>query len=103
MIASFACHSTLSNRWQHVFRHEFISCIWLRNRFPKSVTFTLHTNVKYIPDFVNNDANCYCGMEKDANLDICEFCSDPVYAQISRSATRGELVDELKALMSTTY
>ena len=59
--------------------------------------------MKYIPEFVNNDANCYYGMETDANLDIREFCSDSIHAQISRSATRGELVDELKALMSTTY
>ena len=29
MIAAFARHGTLILRWQLVFRHEYISCVWL--------------------------------------------------------------------------
>ena len=28
-IAMFARHSTISNRWEKVFKHEFISHVWL--------------------------------------------------------------------------
>ena len=42
MIAAFARHSTLILRWQLVFRHEYISSVWLRNMFSKSPTFSSH-------------------------------------------------------------
>ena len=103
MIGAFARHSTLSLRWQLVFRHEYISCVWLRNMFPKSPTFSSHKVVKYVPDFVYKDNYCYCGLEKPTDKEICDFCSDPLTKYINESSVQGELVEELKTLMSTSY
>ena len=48
-IRSFAKHSTLTNRWDLVFRHEFVSLIWMREHDPLSDNYK-HTDVKYIPE-----------------------------------------------------
>ena len=101
MIKEFARHSTLSLCWQHVFRHEFISCIWLRKCYPKSAIFRLK-QVTYNPDYVHQDNCCYCGLTKDPDQPICNFCSDPLHNMVNQSALNGELVDQLKALFSST-
>ena len=103
MIGAFAKHSTLSLRWQLVSRHEYISCVWLRNMFPKSPSSSSHKVVKYVPDFVHKDNYCYCGLEKPTDKEICDFCSDPPTKYINESAVQGELVEELRTLMSTSY
>ena len=33
-IAMYASHYTLSNRWEKVFKHEFLNVIWLRKKDP---------------------------------------------------------------------
>ena len=100
MIAAFTRHSTLSLRWQLVFRHEYISCAWLQSMFPKSPTFSSHKVAKFVPDFVHN---CYCALEKPTDKEICDFCSDPLTKYINESTVQGELVEELRTLMGTLY
>ena len=85
MIKEFARHSTLSLRWQHVFRHEFISCIWLRKCYPKSAIFRLK-QVTYIPDYVHQDNYCYCGLTKDPDQQICTFCFDPLHNMVNQNS-----------------
>ena len=71
--------------------------------FPKSPTFSSHKVVKYMPDFVHNDCNCYCALEKPTDKEICDLCSDPLTKYINERTVQGESVEELRTLMGTSY
>ena len=47
-IMRYAKNSTYSNRWQLIFRHEYISLIWLRERGYNLSNYTV-SKEKYIP------------------------------------------------------
>ena len=57
-------NTTYQNRWQEIFRHEFIMLIWLPEQGHEPCSCEPRKSV-YIPPRVFEDpACCYCGLEK---------------------------------------
>ena len=85
-IAKFCANTAYCHRWDQVFRHEFISLIWLREQGISS-NCTKHTAKSYIPKRVSNSnpEYCTCGLNKTHSENFCRFCGDPYRQMIIRS------------------
>jgi hypothetical protein len=55
---------TVKNRWQQVFRHEYMALIWLRERNPFRDDYS-KSSYKYVPVRCSEDNFCYCGLPKE--------------------------------------
>ena len=88
-IAQYAKHATLSSRFVLVFRHDYITGIWLRMQDPSSVPY--HKNKEVYEPEISNEAFCHCGLERVAGGEKCEFfliCSVPKHREkCSRGGT----------------
>ena len=88
-IAQYAKHATLSSRFVLVFRHDYITGIWLRMQDPLSVPY--HKNKEVYEPEISNEVFCHCGLERVAGGEKCEFfliCSVPKHREkCSRGGT----------------
>ena len=96
-IAQYAKRATLSSRFVLVFRHDYITGIWLRMQDPLSVQY--HKNKEVYEPEISNEAFCHCGLERVAGGEKCEFCSSALYQSIERSVREGVLDPYLANLL----
>lgn len=74
------CKGRKAEQWWTVFRHEFVSMIWLRAMDPYSVSYggTSHkARDSFVPKRVTNGRKeyCYCGLPKpNEESQCCEIC-----------------------------
>lgn len=82
-IASYVRNSLYKKRWSQVFRHDFISKLWLPIQQPSLLVFP-RSNYTLIPTRVSKDLQhyCYCGMSKDADAKHCFFCGHCLMKEI---------------------
>ena len=71
-IASFAKFALVKNRWEKVFRHEYMSLIWLRKQTPHLNSYRKCKD-KYSPDRCFNSGYCLCGVALSDNGE-CKYC-----------------------------
>ena len=98
-IAQYAKHATLTTRWQSVFKHDYISTVWMRKQDPLSFSYHKCREL-YEPKEIGKPGFCYCGLEKDSFSEMCVFCSSDVYQSIKRSADTGQLDPYICNLLS---
>ena len=95
-IAKYSQNTLYQYRWQQIFRHEYITLIWLRQRGYNSATpanspTPVNDNSTCIPKKVLTDENiCYCGLSKLASSSKCKFCSHPLRQAIENSVLQGK-------------
>ena len=76
-IYKYMQNSTQNERWQFVFRHEFISCVYLREngfdqkRYNKKL-------ISYIP--LQESGNCSCGLPLLEGF--CKLCHSSEFSEI---------------------
>lgn len=75
VLAKFAKHSHHRSRWQHVFRHEFVSLIWLRENGHDTIKhkYKCASDV-YIPKHCHQPDICYSGETKSTEDSKRSFC-----------------------------
>ena len=85
-IASYARNSLYKKRWSQVFRHDFISKLWVPIQRPSLLVFHPSKDT-LIPTHVSKDLQhyCYCGMPKDADAEHCFFCGHHLMKEIKVS------------------
>jgi hypothetical protein len=85
-------NTTYQNRWQEIFRHEFIMLIWLPEQQHKPCPYKPSKGVYVPPRVYNDDRYCYCGLLKaDYKDQSCNFCSDNVMKLIGESVKQCKL------------
>ena len=89
-IGQYAKHATLSTRWNLVFRHDFITTVWLRQYDPASFHYHKSTDV-YVPKKIEQPNVCYCALDKECSAEKCSLCSSEIYKSVERSAETGAL------------
>ena len=99
-IRSFAKHSSLTNRWDLVFHHEFVSLIRMREHDPLSDNYKC-TDVKYIPEQISTPEFCFCGLPKITTDDNCMFCSHPLFKEVKASIRDGDYTDCIRQILGT--
>ena len=77
VIAKYAVHTMHACRWEQVFRHEYISLIWLRaHGYTPNISNSFSNNpVSYIPKrvFVKDPNFCNCGLDRDISDNFVDF------------------------------
>ena len=88
-ISNYAKHSTSANRWDLVFRHEFVSSIWLQEHDPLSEHYK-HMETNYVPARIQKPELCFCSFPKEADADKCKYCSPPLFDEVFKSISEGK-------------
>jgi hypothetical protein len=76
-IAKYSKNTNYKARWEQIFLHEFVSLLWLRER---GYNITKPAAAKtYCPTYIPkralaNPDYCFCGLDKETNVDSCKFC-----------------------------
>lgn len=96
-LARFARNTHHSTPWVQVFRHEYISLIWLRENRCDLVKHTPTRN-KYIPARCFTATFCHCGNQKPRGEVKCTFCSHPIQQTIDDCIKQGKLTAQAKSL-----
>ena len=86
-------NTTYQQRWQEIFRHEFVMLIWLPEQGYEPC-FYAPSKSAYIPPQVFDDSSyCYCGLQKADPTDTsCYFCSDNIFSLIHASVKQGKIL-----------
>ena len=89
-IAKYSKNTLHQRRWQQIFRHEYVTLIWLRSR-GLNLSTTDNNKATYIPKKVLTDNTfCYCGLPKPASMNKCNFCSHSFRQEIEASVLQGK-------------
>ena len=97
------CNVRKSDRWWVVFRHEFVSIVWMRELDPMSTTYRSKRKPgkSYVPNRIikNPGRYCFCGntMEPESN-NKCVVCSSDIMSMIQQSVTDCKVHSSLKEM-----
>lgn len=91
------CNVRKHLRWGIVFRHEFVSLLWLRRMDPYHKARTV--NLSFIPKKVQDadSLTCHCGLSKSSEGNGCSICTSDTMIMIKESIESGRVTDELKS------
>jgi hypothetical protein len=84
-IAKYSKNTLYNLRREQIFRHEYVSLLWLRLRGHNiSKPPSSDKLPSYIPPRVHEDPLhfCHCGFSKDVTDECCSFCKHPLRTQI---------------------
>ena len=90
-----------------VFRHEYLSMVWLQELDPHSITYRPEKKKacdSYIPKKVaeNHASYCYCGLQKsDSDDDGCLICMSSKMNLVKEATTKGKIFSALKKLVES--
>ena len=100
-IASYARNSLYKDRWNQVFRHDYISKLWLPLRQPSLLTYH-QSRDSLIPNRITTDAQhfCSCGFSKGEHDDKCFFCGHKFMDEIKKSVAEGKPTRECLKYLS---
>ncbi|XP_068686242.1 uncharacterized protein [Montipora foliosa] len=101
-IASYARNSLFKERWNQVFRHDYISKLWLPLRQPSLLTYH-QSRDSLIPNRVTTDPHhfCSCGFSKGEHDEKCFFCGHKFMDEIMNSVAEGKPTRVLEVLVLT--
>ena len=97
------CNMRKGDRWWVVFRHEFVSIVWMRELDPMSTTYRSKRKPgkSYVPiRMIKNPGRyCFCGntMEPESN-NKCVVCSSDMMNMIQQSVTDCKVYSSLKEM-----
>lgn len=77
VIKKYMKNTTVQQRWEYVFRHEFISTVYLRENGFDDLGYCKKT-ISYHPIVTNN--HCRCGLLLNENL--CEICDGREFMEL---------------------
>ena len=93
-IAKYSTNTAFLHRWEQVFRHEYISLIWLRQQ-GYNVKVNTTTTSSYIPKRVysKNPEFCNCGFNKPVSDNVCRFCNHKLRRMIKESIEKCKVIE----------
>ena len=96
-LAKFTRNTQFSNRWLQVFRHEYVSLVWLRENGCDEIVHK-ETSGVYIPKRCYSDQFCHCGQPKQAHDEKCTFCSAQLQRVVSECVIQRKITNDPKAV-----
>jgi len=87
-ISKFNRNTFFKNRWEQIFRHEYVSLIWLGQR-GFNLCKVSQSQLSYIPSRTSQPTFCYCGFDKEENFEECRFCCHSLRQKIMTSIRTG--------------
>ena len=89
-IGKYSVNTLQNQRWEQIFRHEYVSLIWLRERGYNTTPTSSNIMQSYIPQRVKTPEFCNCGMTKDAQDENCWYCSHPLRERLKVCIKQGK-------------
>ena len=96
-ISRYSQNTNYAMRWQQIFRHEFLSLIWLRERGYNLCNYS-PSKERYFPKRVAQNNFCFCGCPKPEVSETCGFCLHPHRQAIVLSCQLGRLAVDKKLM-----
>ena len=96
-ISRYSQNTNYAMRWQQIFRHEFLSLIWLRERGYNLCNYS-PSKERYFPKRVAQNNFCFCGCLKPEVPETCGFCLHPHRQAIVLSCQLGRLAVDKKLM-----
>ena len=96
-ISRYSQNTNYAMRWQQIFRHEFLSLIWLRER-DYNLDNYIPSKDRYVPKRVAQNNFCFCGCPKAEVSEMCGYCSHPHRQAIVLSCQLGRLAVDKKLI-----
>ena len=93
-IASDARNSLFKERWNQVFRHDYITKLWLPLHQPSLLTYH-QSRDSLIPNHVTTDPHHFCSCD-----DNCFFCGHKFMDEIMKSVAEGKPTRECLKYLS---
>ena len=90
-LGTYSKNTTVTNRWQQVFRHEYMTLIWLSEQNPFRDDYS-KSSYKYISVRCSEDNFCYCGLPKECLEQKCNICSSSINKKIIKSVEKGKVI-----------
>jgi hypothetical protein len=90
-LAAYSKNTTVKNMWKQVFRHEYMTLIWLKEQNPFKDDYC-KSSYKYVPVQCSEDNFCYCGLPKECLVQKCNICSSSIYKKIIKSVEKGKVI-----------
>ncbi len=97
-LQQYACHSNLSQRWNNILKHDFISSVWLRKLDPFHFVYNKCKDA-YVPHRIHQSCFCYCGFGKADTEVECIYCSSAMFKAIEVLATDGKLSPKISSIL----
>lgn len=97
-LQQYARHSNLSQRWNNVLKHDFISSVWLRKLDPFHFVYNKCKDA-YVPHIIHQSCFCYCGFGKADTEVECIYCSSAMFKAIEVLATDGKLSPKISSIL----
>lgn len=98
-LAEYAKNTTFKDRWCQIFRHEYMTLIWLREQNPYRDDYC-KTKFKYVPTRCSTDDFCHCGLLKSSMAAKCKICMSAIMKDINLSVQSRKVCASLKSLSS---
>lgn len=100
-IASYAKNSLFKGRWPQVFRHDYISKLWIPIHQPPPLTYHKAKD-SIFPRCVTSDPQhySYCGFPKAQGDDKCYFCNHAFMTEVTKSVAEGKPTKECLKYLS---
>lgn len=89
-IAKYSASTLYSFRWEQIFRHEYLTLVWLRQR-GYNISNQQSGSRTYIPKGAGSSSMCYCGLTKSEEVAKCRFCIHPLRKKIESSIISGSI------------
>lgn len=89
-ISRYSQNTNYGMRWEQIFRHEFLSLIWLRERGYNLDSYT-PSKGRYVPSRAALNNFCICGYPKLEVSESCSYCSHAYRQAIDLSCQSGKL------------
>ena len=91
-LASYAKNSLRRDRWFHIFRHNYISKLWLPTHQPLLLAYHQSADSLVPPRVIKDSLHyCYCGFKKETNREKCFYCTHSLMGEIRVSVAEGKL------------
>ena len=89
-LAAYSKNTTVKNKWQQIFRHKYMTLIWLREQNPFQDNYS-KTQFKYVPLRCSTHSYCHCGLSKESDSENCTICSSDVTKYIINSVEKEKI------------
>ena len=83
LIKKYSEKAMFQNRWDFIFRHEFIQTVYLRENGFDNVKYTTRPH-KYIPDIL--DGQCDCSLQFIDNK--CQICGNQLMKEVVQNVEK---------------
>ena len=89
-LGAYSKNTIMKNKWQQIFRHEYMTLVWLREQNPFYDSYC-KTPFQYVPSRCDTDNYCHCGLSKEQISAKCKICSSDITNDIITSVEKQKI------------